>query len=573
MRWRPLLLSLRRGSNLAMATLVFLLITYSAGIGRVHLFDWDEVNFAECAREMRWSGAYLYAQIGYLPFWEKPPLFFWVQAASMALWGETEWAARFPNVLIMGITLWVLYSLGTQWHSSLFGWLWMFFYGIALLPAFYARSGLIDPLFNLFMLLAAMSGGRAFAGEIKAWKAGLWTGLWMALAVLTKGPVGIGLPGLALTTLSLFHRQFKVLLQVGLMAALIVSVMVGSWLGLLYLSGKAHLITDFWAYQWRLFSTPDAGHGGPWYYHIVLWLVGLLPASPWAVRALRHIRLVALPYPAQTLLWLTLWTLVIFSVVKTKIIHYSSLGYFGVTYLAAMGWQKSRKSASLWLLSGVGLLVFAAVSGILPLFMKQVGGWIHWVKDPFAREVLRSRPVAWRGWEGWPGLVALGGLGILFLVPLGAFTRLVGLGLITVAWESFVLWVYVPRVEAYSQAPLVRFCERAAVEGAVVWPLGFKSYVPYFYGRMGPSLSPGKWGSVEAFESALLRGEAGPVYFVSRVDRYKSFVESLKLQVIEQSGGYVLLSLGSFPNEAEKNNPPKVTTQEAHETLLEAEKR
>ncbi len=573
MRWRPLLLSLRRGSNLAMATLVFLLITYSAGIGRVHLFDWDEVNFAECAREMRWSGEYLYAQIGYLPFWEKPPLFFWVQAASMALWGETEWAARFPNVLIMGITLWVLYSLGTQWHSSLFGWLWMFFYGIALLPAFYARSGLIDPLFNLFMLLAAMSGGRAFAGEIKAWKAGLWTGLWMALAVLTKGPVGIGLPGLALTTPSLFHRQFKVLLQVGLMAALIVSVMVGSWLGLLYLSGKAHLITDFWAYQWRLFSTPDAGHGGPWYYHIVLWLVGLLPASPWAVRALRHIRLVALPYPAQTLLWLTLWTLVIFSVVKTKIIHYSSLGYFGVTYLAAMGWQKSRKSASLWLLSGVGLLVFAAVSGILPLFMKQVGGWIHWVKDPFAREVLRSRPVAWRGWEGWPGLVALGGLGILFLVPLGAFTRLVGLGLITVAWESFVLWVYVPRVEAYSQAPLVRFCERAAVEGAVVWPLGFKSYVPYFYGRMGPSLSPGKWGSVEAFESALLRGEAGPVYFVSRVDRYKSFVESLKLQVIEQSGGYVLLSLGSFPNEAEKNNSPKVTTQEAHETLLEAEKR
>ncbi len=573
MRWRTLLLSLRRGSNLAMATLVFLLITYSAGIGRVHLFDWDEVNFAECAREMRWSGEYLYAQIGYLPFWEKPPLFFWVQAASMALWGETEWAARFPNVLIMGITLWVLYSLGTQWHSSLFGWLWMFFYGIALLPAFYARSGLIDPLFNLFMLLAAMSGGRAFAGEIKAWKAGLWTGLWMALAVLTKGPVGIGLPGLALTTLSLFHRQFKVLLQVGLMAALIVSVMVGSWLGLLYLSGKAHLITDFWAYQWRLFSTPDAGHGGPWYYHIVLWLVGLLPASPWAVRALRHIRLVALPYPAQTLLWLTLWTLVIFSVVKTKIIHYSSLGYFGVNYLAAMGWQKSRKSASLWLLSGVGLLVFAAVSGILPLFMKQVGGWIHWVKDPFAREVLRSRPVAWRGWEGWPGLVALGGLGILFLVPLGAFTRLVGLGLITVAWESFVLWVYVPRVEAYSQAPLVRFCERAAVEGAVVWPLGFKSYVPYFYGRMGPSLSPGKWGSVEAFESALLRGEVGPVYFVSRVDRYKSFVESLKLQVIEQSGGYVLLSLGSFPNETEKNNPPKVTTQEAHETLLEAEKR
>lgn len=102
----------------------------------MHLFDWDEINFAECAREMRISGEYRYAQIGFLPFWEKPPLFFWIQAASMALWGETEWAARLPNVLIMGITLWLLYLLGKRWHGPFFGWLWVFFYGTALLPAF-----------------------------------------------------------------------------------------------------------------------------------------------------------------------------------------------------------------------------------------------------------------------------------------------------------------------------------------------------------------------------------------------------------------------------------------------------
>ncbi len=75
---------------------------------------------------MRVSGEYRYAQIGFLPFWEKPPLFFWIQAASMALWGETEWAARLPNVLIMGITLWLLYFLGKRWHGPFFGWLWVF---------------------------------------------------------------------------------------------------------------------------------------------------------------------------------------------------------------------------------------------------------------------------------------------------------------------------------------------------------------------------------------------------------------------------------------------------------------
>lgn len=70
-----------------------LVVGWSIGLGDVPLYDWDEVNFAECAREMRLSGQYLYAQIGFLPFWEKPPLFFWLQALSMAVWGENAFAA------------------------------------------------------------------------------------------------------------------------------------------------------------------------------------------------------------------------------------------------------------------------------------------------------------------------------------------------------------------------------------------------------------------------------------------------------------------------------------------------
>ena len=46
------------------------------GLGNTHLFDWDEINFAESAREMMASGDYLRVQINFEPFWEKPPLFF-----------------------------------------------------------------------------------------------------------------------------------------------------------------------------------------------------------------------------------------------------------------------------------------------------------------------------------------------------------------------------------------------------------------------------------------------------------------------------------------------------------------
>src|ERR1041384_8095201 len=52
-------------------------------LGSVHLFDWDEINFAECAREMIVTDNYSQVQINFQPFWEKPPLFIWMQVLSM----------------------------------------------------------------------------------------------------------------------------------------------------------------------------------------------------------------------------------------------------------------------------------------------------------------------------------------------------------------------------------------------------------------------------------------------------------------------------------------------------------
>src|SRR5210317_1808862 len=78
-------------------------------LGNVHLFDWDEINFAESAREMIITGDYLNVRVNYELFWEKPPLFIWMQVASMKLFGINEFAARFPNAIVGIITLLVLF--------------------------------------------------------------------------------------------------------------------------------------------------------------------------------------------------------------------------------------------------------------------------------------------------------------------------------------------------------------------------------------------------------------------------------------------------------------------------------
>ncbi|HUM46146.1 MAG TPA: glycosyltransferase family 39 protein, partial [Chitinophagales bacterium] len=122
-------------------------------LGGVHLFDWDEINFAESAREMIASNNYTTVQINYQPFWEKPPLFFWMQAISMRFFGINEFAARLPNALTGIATLLTFYLIGKQFFSSRFGIIWALCMMGSFLPHLYFKSGIIDPVFNYFIFL------------------------------------------------------------------------------------------------------------------------------------------------------------------------------------------------------------------------------------------------------------------------------------------------------------------------------------------------------------------------------------------------------------------------------------
>ena len=138
--------------------LVFLLASafFLPFLGNVHLFDWDEINFAECSREMILTENYLNPQINFAPFWEKPPLFLWLQSLSMHLFGVNEYAARFPNAVCGISTLIVIYHLGKTLYNPAFGWLWVMAYFGSILPHLYFKSGIIDPFFNLFIFLSVV---------------------------------------------------------------------------------------------------------------------------------------------------------------------------------------------------------------------------------------------------------------------------------------------------------------------------------------------------------------------------------------------------------------------------------
>ena len=240
------------------------LALFAPFLGAVRLFDWDEINFAECAREMVVTGDYMHVQIDYRLFHEKPPLFIWAQALSMNAFGINEFAARLPNAIVGMISMLVLFSIGSRLHSERFGWLWVLAYAGSLLPHFYFRSGIIDPMFNLFIFLSVLWMIKSLEGATT--RDASIAGVFAACAVMTKGPVGYGLVMVTTAVAWFFLRKRFPLPWRQVIVSSIVAIVLGSslWFLIDYIQNGPFFVEQNIAYQIRLLTTGDAGHEQPY---------------------------------------------------------------------------------------------------------------------------------------------------------------------------------------------------------------------------------------------------------------------------------------------------------------------
>jgi len=403
------------------ALILFLLscIFFPFAIGSVHLFDWDEVNFAEIAREMIVNKNYLNVQINYLPFWEKPPLFFWLQALSMKIFGINEFASRFPNVLVGIASILCMFYIGKKFISDKFAFIWGLSYIGSFLPHFYFKSGIIDPLFNLFIFLSIYF---FYLYQVEYKKKYLFiASILSGLAVLTKGPVAVLIIILVVLFFVIYKwKTIKIKILDLLIAGVIIGIITSFWfISEIINGGGIELFKEFIAYQIRLFTTSEAGHGEPFYYHFIVLFFGCFPIS-----------LIAIPFILKknfsdsksilvkdfyTLNFILFWVvLILFSITTTKIVHYSSLCYFPLSFMAAYiiyqytNEKKNIHKISFILLAIVGILVGIIFTAI-PLIVKFKAIIIPFIKDKFAVQNILL-PVQWGGFEYL--------LGILYMVLL-----------------------------------------------------------------------------------------------------------------------------------------------------------
>lgn len=508
------------------------LVAFLPFLGAAPLFDWDEINFAESAREMMVSGNYFQVQINFEPFWEKPPLFIWMQVLCMKLLGVNEYAARLPNALMGVVTLIALYWAGTKLRHTGFGLLLAAFYFVSFLPHLYFKSGIIDPSFNLFIFLGlfqiilyerAWGEGRGGAERRRPWFAGIWLGL----ATLTKGPVAVLVTLLVYFIYKLIwsRRRFP---WVGIASFVGVYLLVIlSWFGSIILLTEDGLETvrKFIVYQVELFMQPVAGHEQPPYYHLVIFALGCFPLSAFAFRGMGMRFADGREQLVKRFMVVFFWVvMVLFTIVRTKIVHYSSLLYFPGAFLAAYVFYAMVRARSAvrwdgWVLYGLGFVLF----GVGSMLVGVVAGNIHWLQDratdPFAKANLAAE-VAWTGWEFLPGLVFF-----LALVVAGYLLwkrRYVAALVVHVVamplYANGTNWLILPRIADYTQNAAIRFFREKADEDAYLMVEGYKSYAHYFYGEVKPFPHPeipkekrGDW---------MARGPVDkPVYLVTRMDR------------------------------------------------------
>lgn len=532
----------------------YLIIATIAGIlfvpflGRTNLFDWDEINFAESAREMIVTGNYGVVQIDFKPFWEKPPFFIWMQVASMKLFGINAFAARLPNAITGILTLLVLYSCGRRLGGEPCGLLWVMAYAGSWLPFFYFKSGIIDPTFNLLIFSAIWKAYR-IPHTPRPYRKAVWSGIFLGLAVITKGPVAILICGLVLLAYLIWKKGQAALRPVHLgIIALVGMAIICGWFGYIAAVSGWGLIGEFIRYQIRLFSTPDSTHGGPFFYHWYVLLIGCFPASVFLLAWIRRVPVVQQQGGQQKdfrgLMWILFWVvLILFSIVKTKIVHYSSLCYFPLTFLAACRLESLLKASShrkkglILLLATLGILIGLSLLA-LPLAGMHPAWLAAHIADPFARANLQA-PVHWSYADCLPGLIYI--LGILLCI--GWWYRqktrrsLITLLVTQLAIMELVVVLFTPKIEAYSQQAAIRFYESLQGKDVYVHVLGFKSYAQLFYTRAMPQSNPR-----HDQEDWLLNGNLDkPAYFVCKITSEAHFKANPKLEVIGMKNGFVFL--------------------------------
>jgi 4-amino-4-deoxy-L-arabinose transferase-like glycosyltransferase len=301
----------------------------------------DEGRYVSVAWEMLSSGNWLYPTLNGLPFFHKPPLFYWITAASLGLFGAHEWASRLASLLGAGIAAFALYGFTLRQNGKAVArWTLLI---LVTQPLFFGGAQFA----NLDMLVAGFISATVLLTAEAALNAGkgqpyhgLLTSAFLAAAfgVLAKGLIGIVLPAMVIVIWLAWNRRLSLLRQLIWLPGLILFALVAvPWFVAMQTRFPEFLDYFFVYNHFQRFTESGFNNPMPFWFYVPVILILTLPWSYWLLAARKPTRLDTVDRPSiRSLMWI--WPAVIvgfFSIPSSKLVGYILPALPPLAYLIA----------------------------------------------------------------------------------------------------------------------------------------------------------------------------------------------------------------------------------------------
>lgn len=608
-RWRKKTKSAQVGMAILWLLLVGFLVFFW-NLGKNGLLDETEPLFVEASRQMTVTGDWITPYFNGVTRFDKPPLIYWTQAVALEIFGVNEWAARLPSALaglfLTGFCFFTLLhgttanqkvvkgeteaigNLAEPWHdwehsltphpSSLTPRLWLSATGatmVALHPLtfFFGRLGYSD------MLLSACFGGGLLAFFLgyaqpqnkvvqNRWYWAFY--ILIALAVLTKGPVSVVLPGLIITAFLVYvGKAREVIGEMHLFrGAMLVLALTLPWYILVTLAnGEAYINSFFGYHNLERFTSVVNQHTGPWYFHFLIVLLGFAPWSiylPVAIAKIRvfgRVRWQNQPRSSHLGLFALFWfvgVLGFFTIAATKYFSYVLPLMPAASILVALWWSeqifpargvaaanmrqtKDRQPWGLYLTIVANLVLFLALAATC--FYSP-----HLLSDDPSMPYLGTR-MQQSGLAVWGGTIWLvSAIALIILVVLKRYRQLWGVNL--AGFAAFLIFVVLPvshLVDIERQLPLRQLAFSAVQvqkpkEELIMLSKGFAKPSLVFYTQQHVTFLLKATDAIPYIQQTLNRSNSNSVLLISPTKMLRqSGLTPNQYQEIRSSGIYHLV--------------------------------
>ncbi len=240
----------------------------------------DEGRYAEIPREMVASGDWTTPRLNELKYFEKPPLQYWATAVAYEVFGEHQWTSRLWAALTGFFGILLTWFAGTRLFGREAGAYAALLLGSSTLYALMSHVNTLDMGVTFFISLGIFSLLLAQKEEQAAsrrnWMLLAWAA--MALAVLSKGLMGLILPGAALFLYSVFNRDINVWKRMHWLGGIALFLLIAAPWFVLVIKANPEFFDRFFIYEhYTRFTTKVHGRYQPWYYFVPVLLMGMLP--------------------------------------------------------------------------------------------------------------------------------------------------------------------------------------------------------------------------------------------------------------------------------------------------------